>query len=56
VDCSPAGSLNPPSAELKGFKTSPSELRTMSDATKVVLGTVGVAGLLSLLVIVALAL
>jgi len=28
----------------------------MSDATKVVLGTVGVAGLLSLLIIVALAL
>ncbi|WP_255198207.1 hypothetical protein [Halorarius litoreus] len=41
---------------IEGFKRVPSEHTPMSEATKVVLGTVGVAGLFAVVIILALAL
>jgi hypothetical protein len=41
---------------IEGFKRAPSELTNMSEATKVVLGTVGVAGLFAVATILVLAL
>lgn len=52
---SPMVKTPPVDWELKSFNPVASQPLTMSDATKIVLGTVGAAGLLSLVLVVALA-